>query len=159
MTAVETFPIKMADAPGAMLRQRWISAFARCVADRLPPLLDAHAGKGGDFAILRAAEPGLVMIRARAGGSGTLFNAGEMTVTRCSVRAGDGTVGHGYVAGRDRARAEMAAKLDAIMQTLAPETAAAIVDELEAEIACRAAARQSRSAPTKVEFLTMVRGE
>ena len=36
---------------------------------------------------LRGPETGLVMVRGRAGGGGAPFNLGEMTVTRCTVRA------------------------------------------------------------------------
>ena len=49
--------------------------------------------------LLRGPESGLVMVRGRAGGSGNAFNLGEMTVTRCTVRTGDGTLGHAYVSG------------------------------------------------------------
>ena len=57
------------------------------------------------------------MVRGRAGATGAPFNLGEMTVTRCSVRLSDGEVGHGYVHGRDKAHAERAALIDALMQT------------------------------------------
>ncbi len=33
------------------------------------------------------------MVRGRAGGGGSAFNLGEMTVTRCSVRIATGQVG------------------------------------------------------------------
>ena len=56
------------------------------------------------------------MARGRPGGDGAPFNLGEMTVTRCTVRLEDGTVGHAYVAGRDMRQAELAAVLDAVLQ-------------------------------------------
>ena len=65
---------------------------------------------------LRGPETGLVMARGRQGGDGAPFNLGEMTVTRCTVRLEDGTVGHAYVAGRDMRQAELAAVLDAALQ-------------------------------------------
>ncbi len=139
-------------------RQRWLGAFARCPEERLEPLL-TQMGRDNRYTVLRAPEAGLMMVRARAGGSGQRFNAGEMTVTRCSIRLEDGTVGHGYVAGRDKARAETIARLDALMQGVASAQAEPIVAALETEIEALAEARQSKSAPTKVEFLTMVRGE
>lgn len=111
------------------------------------------------FTVLRSAEPGLVMVRARAGGSGALFNTGEMTVTRCSVRLEDGAIGHGYAQGRDRARAEVAARLDAVMQELDAKRVEPVVEALEYEIGMKAQTRQSKSVPTKVDFLTLVRGE
>jgi alpha-D-ribose 1-methylphosphonate 5-triphosphate synthase subunit PhnG len=111
--------------------------------------------------VLRPAEVGLVMVRARAGGTGTRFNLGEMTVTRCSVELPDGTVGHAYVGGRRRRHAELAAVLDALLQDPQRRT------ELEAEIVAPLARAQAerrravaaRSAPTRVDFFTMVRGD
>ena len=99
------------------------------------------------------------MVRARAGGTGTLFNAGEMTVTRCSVRNQSGTTGHGYVAGRNRKHAELAAKLDAVMQELPSSQTDALIDKLDAALSQIANHRQQKSAPTRVDFYTMVRGD
>ena len=59
---------------------------------------------------MRGPETGLVMVRGRAGGSGSPFNLGEMTVTRCTVRLESGAAGHAYIAGRDERRAELAAR-------------------------------------------------
>lgn len=99
------------------------------------------------------------MARAQAGGGGPKFNIGEMTVTRCSVRSDTGAVGHGYVAGRNSRHAEIAARLDALMQNVDQSHAEPIVVALESEIETKARARQAASAPTRVEFFTMVRGE
>ena len=120
---------------------------------RLPPA-PAHR-------VLRPAEVGLVMVRARAGGTGTRFNLGEMTVTRCSVELPDGTVGHGYVGGRRRRHAELAAVLDALLQD--PRQRPALEAEIVAPLARAQAERRravvARSAPTRVDFFTMVRGD
>ena len=145
-------------AIGAPLRKRWMSAFARTDADHLQKLFD-DVGAEMHFDILRPAESGSVMVRGRAGGTGQLFNVGEMTVTRCTVRSGESVVGHGYIAGRDRKHAEVAACLDALFQGLEPTQAETIVQSLEQEIVTKASARQQASAPTRVEFFTMVRGE
>jgi alpha-D-ribose 1-methylphosphonate 5-triphosphate synthase subunit PhnG len=106
---------------------------------------------------LRGPETGLVMVRGRAGGDGAPFNLGEMTVTRCAVRLDDGTVGHGYVAGRDARQAELAALLDALMQdaTRRPGLEAAVIAPLEAAQAERRAGLARRAAATRVEFFTM----
>lgn len=140
------------------LRQRWIGAFSRTPVAHLEDL-DRRLQGDRSFQTLRPPEPGLVMVRARAGGTGQQFNAGEMTVTRCSVRTRSGTVGHGYVAGRDRRHAELAARLDAVMQELAPAAVDPILARLEGALAEAAAARQATSDPTRVEFYTLVRGE
>jgi alpha-D-ribose 1-methylphosphonate 5-triphosphate synthase subunit PhnG len=110
---------------------------------------------------LRGPEVGLAMVRARAGGTGTRFNLGEMTVTRCSVALVDGAVGHAYVGGRRRRHAELAALLDALLQQ--PARRASIEEHVIAPLARAQAARRravtARSAPTRVQFFTMVRGE
>jgi alpha-D-ribose 1-methylphosphonate 5-triphosphate synthase subunit PhnG len=110
---------------------------------------------------LRAPEIGLAMVRARAGGTGMRFNLGEMTVTRCSVVLADGTVGHAYVGGRRRRHAELAALLDALLQSPAHRAGleARVVEPLAAAQARRRRETAARSAPTRVEFFTMVRGE
>ena len=55
------------------------------------------------------------MARARTG-AGAQFNLGEVTVTRCSIRLENGTIGHGYVRGRDKKQAEFVAVFDALLQ-------------------------------------------
>lgn len=110
---------------------------------------------------LRGPEVGLAMVRGRAGGTGMRFNLGEMTVTRCSVALAGGAVGHAYVGGRRRRHAELAALLDALLQD--PARRASIEAEVIAPLARAQAARRravtARSAPTRVQFFTMVRGE
>jgi len=105
---------------------------------------------------LRAPETGLVMVRGRAGGDGTAFNLGEMTVTRCAVRLGD-RVGHAYVAGRDKRQAELAALLDAALQDPAwrPALVAQVIAPLAERQAEARAAEARKAAATKVEFLAM----
>jgi len=111
--------------------------------------------------VLRPPEIGLAMVRARAGGTGSRFNLGEITVTRCSVELPDGTVGHAYVGGRRRRHAELAAVLDALLQQ--PGRRRELEAELIAPLARAQAERRravvARSAPTRVEFFTMVRGD
>ena len=100
------------------------------------------------------------MVRGRAGGTGAPFNIGEMTVTRCALRLEDGTVGHAYVQGRDKAHAERAALVDALMQTkAAPRIEASVLRPLADEAGAARTARAARAAATRVEFFTMVRGE
>ena len=141
-------------------RQRWMGVLARAAENELEMHWAAH-GQGAEYDVLREPESGLVMVRGRAGGNGQRFNLGEMTVTRCSVRLGDGTVGHAYVAGRDRRRAELAAAFDALLQT--PSRHEDIQSRVIAPLATKyLAARTERSrkaAATKVDFFTLVRGE
>lgn len=139
------------------LRRDWMSTLARAPAARLAammPALPAHD-------VLRPPEIGAMMVQGRIGGTGAAFNLGEMTVTRCSVRlAGCGTVGHACVQGRDKGHAARAALADALMQTpSAADVERDILTPLRAEAAARRNARAARAAATRVEFLTLVRGE
>lgn len=135
-----------------------MSAFARSACEQLTSLIHT-VDADSTFDVVRPAEHGSVMVRGRAGGTGQLFNVGEMTVTRCTVRSHAGAVGHGYVAGRNSEHAEAAARLDAVFQELDPDRAEPLVIELERAIAERSRAQQQKSAPTRVDFFTMARGE
>jgi len=140
-------------------RQGWISLLAKAPAEALARRW-AALGIAPAFTWLRAPEIGGVMVRGRMGGTGAPFNLGEMTVTRCALRLEGGAVGHAYVQGRDKAKAEQAALLDALMQTdAAAELREKVLAPLAAEMDAAAAARAARAAATKVEFFTMVRGE
>ncbi|MEM8878924.1 MAG: phosphonate C-P lyase system protein PhnG [Pseudomonadota bacterium] len=114
-----------------------------------------------DVTVLRGPEIGLMMVRARAGGDGQLFNLGEMTVTRCSLSLGGELVGHGYVAGRSGRHAEFCALSDALAQsepeteTLQTEVLAPLAETLEA----RQREEVEKAAATRVDFFTLVRGE
>jgi alpha-D-ribose 1-methylphosphonate 5-triphosphate synthase subunit PhnG len=109
---------------------------------------------------LRPTETGLVMLQGREGGDGGAFNLGEASASRATIRLESGEIGFAYHLGRDRAKADAAALLDALWQddkrrpavgaALQP-VAARIQDEAEK------AARQT--AATRVNFFTMVRGE
>lgn len=141
-------------------RQRWMGVLATAPSQRLNELWGDVSGKP-DYVLLRPPETGLVMTRARTGGSGQAFNFGEVTVTRCSVRLSDGTVGHAYLAGRDKRKAEQAAVLDALLQLddhhayLNRDVIAPLLQERED----RDRARSDKVAATKVDFFTMVRGK
>ena len=120
----------------------------------------AQAGITPEAEDLRPAETGLVMVRGRIGGDGRPFNAGEATVTRAAVRLPGGETGFAYHLGRDRARARLAAILDAHWQR--PEARPALDAALAAIAARRAeAARQAarKAEATRVNFFTLARGE
>jgi alpha-D-ribose 1-methylphosphonate 5-triphosphate synthase subunit PhnG len=136
-------------------RRHWMAVLARAEAEAisallapLPPL-PAHEK-------LRPPETGLVMVRGRAGGDGAPFNLGEMTVTRCAVRLG-GSVGHAYVAGRDKRQAELAALLDAALQDPAwrEPLLRGVITPLAARQQAARDAEARRAAATRVDFLAM----
>ncbi|KFE34227.1 phosphonate C-P lyase system protein PhnG [Thioclava atlantica] len=140
--------------PDQEARRARMGLLARARPSRLAalyPELPAHE-------VLRAPECGAVMVRGRVGASGGPFNLGEMTVTRCSLRLPDGTVGHAYVQGRDKDHALRAAAIDALSEAGQGDVAP-VFEALRAEEAERRRTRAEKAAATKVEFFTMVRGE
>ncbi len=140
-------------------RQAWMATLAKSSADMLLEVWQ-EAGLKPVFEWLRTPEIGAVMVRGAMGGTGAAFNLGEMTVTRCSLRLQDGVVGHAYVAGRDRKKAEISALCDALMQTdQAVVVREKILEPLkDATLAARTGTAQ-KAAATKVDFFTLVRGE
>lgn len=133
-----------------------MSVLARAGHDEIVALLPG-IGDLPAHSVLRGPEAGLVMVRGRAGGGGSPFNLGEMSVTRCTVRDADGRIGHAYVAGRDAAQAEIAARLDAALQDEA--RAEAIEREVIAPLAEAQAAKRAedarKAAATRVQFFTL----
>jgi len=138
-------------------RQRWMSVLAKADAKALTQAW-AELDRAVDYSFLRAPEAGLVMTQGKISGTGAPFNLGELTVTRCSVRLADGRVGHGYVSGRSKPKAEAAAIIDALMQGAErEELEAAIIAPLEAEMNRKREEAGRKAAATKVEFFTMAR--
>ncbi len=140
-------------------RKNWLSLLAKAPAGALGTLC-SKMDLSPQFETLRAPEIGGVMARGRMGATGSPFNLGELTVTRCSVRLATGEVGHAHIQGRDKDKALQVAIIDAAMQT---SDAAAIrrqvLDPLAADMAKAKATRAQKAAATKVDFFTMVRGE
>lgn len=118
------------------------------------------------FQTLRSAEVGLAMIQGRADGTGRPFNLGEATVTRCVVRCTDSgnnrpLLGIGYTLGRDKKRTRLIAQFDALFQDSADGKS--LQESILPALAERRNSEESvaaqKSAATRVEFFTMVRGE
>lgn len=143
-----------------LARKRWMGVLARAGSDRLE-----HAWSGldhrPDYSFLRAPEVGMALVRGRAGGTGCRFNLGEMTMTRCTVLLVGGGVGHGYVAGRGKRHAELAAVFDALLQSgaLRDRLLREVIAPLAREHSEQLRRKASKAAATKVNFFTMVRGE
>ncbi|PSH60814.1 phosphonate C-P lyase system protein PhnG [Phyllobacterium sophorae] len=141
-------------------RSDWLGVLSRSVPGELKALA-ADLVSDVAFERLRAPSVGLVMVRGRAGGTGNVFNLGEMTVTRASVQLTDGTVGHGYVQGRDKQQAELTAIVDALLQQPKrhDEIKSKIIEPLRQNAEARRIENSRKAASTKVDFFTMVRGE
>ena len=137
-------------------RAAWMSTLARAPAADLADLMPDLA----PHQMLRSPEIGAIMVQGRTGAVGAPFNLGEMTVTRCSLRLADGTVGHACIQGRDKAHATRAAIADALMQTAAAgQVETEILIPLRQAATARRTARAEKAAATRVEFFTLLRGE
>lgn len=150
-----------------MERRVWMATLSRATREELETATEALAPLSG-YRLVRGPETGLVMVRGRTGGGGAPFNLGEVTVTRATVSVstggadtGDAIVGHGFVLGTDRRRAELAALFDALLQD--PRMMARVDEHLIVPVGSRLAAESERAADetaaTKVDFFTLVRGE
>lgn len=140
-------------------RKEWLSVLAKARADEVVSAWAALPERP-DFQALRAPEIGLILVRGRMGGLGDAFNLGEMTLTRAAVRLKSGETGLAYVAGRDRLHAEIAAAVDAMMQSpgLRPQVEGPLVARLDRAHQQRRTLAARKAAATKVEFFTMVTG-
>ena len=146
-------------------RQEWLKVLANAPSGRLAALWDS-VDKPVPAKILRQPDTGLAMLRGRADGAGRPFNLGEATVTRCVVTSTDShdgseIMGIGYVLGRDKRHAQIAARFDAHFQDNGTdaESREAILAPLR-DVRCRKEAQEAgKTAATRVDFFTMVRGE
>jgi len=142
-------------------RQRRLRLLARADRATLEAALAALPAQPA-WRRLKQPETGLTMVRARAGGVGQRFNLGEMTVSRCVVALNEGgTMGVGYVQGRDRRRAELVAVFDALSQDAAnaEKIEQLLIAPVEQKLADERRTRDAKVAATKVDFFTLVRGE
>ena len=139
-------------------RQRWLRVLACARPDELVDALDRAGLEHPDPVVLRKAEVGTALVTGRVGATGEPFGVGEMTITRCVVQVGE-HMGVGYVRGRAAAHARRIAVVDALLQG---DTHDLVRDSVIESLARLQAARdQARSADvdtSRVQFVTMVRG-
>jgi alpha-D-ribose 1-methylphosphonate 5-triphosphate synthase subunit PhnG len=136
-------------------RREWMGLLARAPLGMLEAWCARQPAR--ERAWLRRPETGLVMVRARAGGTGTQFNLGEMTVTRCALKL-DAIAGVAYVQGRSARHAEIAALADALLQTA--EGAAVrreLIEPIRGRLDAEAARERREVQATRVEFYTLAR--
>ncbi|AOY88308.1 phosphonate C-P lyase system protein PhnG [Marinobacter salinus] len=158
MTIANTFSESPEANPEVTARQHWMSVLARADLDALESYWQNLTQKPS-YRCLRKPEIGLAMVRGRAGGAGAPFNLGEVTVTRCVVELEAGAQGFGYVTGRSRRHAELAALFDGLMQQDSNQHGPALIQPLYRQWLARREQVSRKAAATKVNFMTMVRGE
>lgn len=138
-------------------RQQWMQVLARAGNDLLPFEVEVREF---EYELIRQPEVGMVMARGATGGNGQVFNVGEVVTTRCVVRLYTGEMGFSYLIGRRPRHAEIAALLDALLQT--SQNAywqKNVIDRLRDLQVERRQSREVEVIGSKVDFFTMVRGD
>ena len=140
-------------------RKSWMSLLATSNQSDLLNLWEQKKIKV-NYVWLRTPEIGSIMAQGRMGVTGDKFNIGEVTITRCSLKLNCGTIGHSYVQGRSKKKAEISALCDALMQTeMSNEINKSIIIPLEKIKKNNKDKILSKAEATKVDFFTLVRGE
>lgn len=149
-------------SPDHAARARWMSLLARAPFDALREATERYGAIPG-FHWLRRPQTGLAMVRARTGGTGSQFNLGDMSICRCALRIDSGEMGVAYVAGRDAQHAQLAALFDALLQSGDAERVRKVthlvLQPIERALQRERATVAAQAQSTKVDFMTMVRGE
>ena len=140
-------------------RQTWMAILAKSSVVDLEQQVKT-LGEIPKYTFLRNSEIGSAMVRGRAGGTGEAFNLGEMTVTRCVIKMGN-IQGFGYVGGRSKRHAELAALCDGLLQQneWRDRVQELVIQPLHTKLIEHQRKQQNQTEATKVEFFTMLRGE
>ena len=149
---------KQREADSVRARQRWMAVLARASREELETILGMLPPQPA-WQWLRRPETGLAMLQGRAGGSGERFNLGEASITRCTLRTAAARTGVACVLGRDHRQAELAALLDALLQGGESVRLERAIEELAASQSARRELAARKTAATRVDFYTLVRGE
>lgn len=141
-------------------RRRLMAIVARAPRSAIEEALGAF-GPLPPHRQMRKPQTGLVTLRGRIGGGGAVFNLGEATVTRASVRLDTGEIGHAYALGRDAEKARLSALIDAAFQNpaLNGRLVVTVFEPLARGEAEADRQKAEETAATKVDFFTLVRGE
>lgn len=140
-------------------RQKNLAILAQAPADVLNSKFNALTPP--PYELVRQPETGLVMVRGRMGGTGSPFNLGEVTVTRCVVRLDSGETGSAYALGRDKTKALQSAVIDALWQRDGDraQIEADVLTPLSKDQSSRKTSVREETEATRVNFFTMVRGD
>lgn len=156
-----TTPAK--DLPPALVaRKAWMALLARAPEDLLEQHLAGYCL--GNLEWLRPAETGLMMVQGRAGGTGSRFNLGEVSLTRCVLKPDAQLtqcqqVGVAYVMGNSHRHAQLAAVADALLQepALHDHWDQVLLRPLSQLLSEQKQESNAQAQATKVEFFTVAR--
>ncbi|PSW16858.1 phosphonate C-P lyase system protein PhnG [Photobacterium sanctipauli] len=141
-------------------RKNWMSVVAKANFDQLKQHWETLT-LNPEYQVIRPAEIGLAQVRARMGGTGRQFNVGDVTITRAVIQLASGEMGYSYLQGRNKQHAELAAVIDAMLQTEQHhrDVMELVITPLAANKQEQETLKQQQVASSKVDFFTMVRGE
>jgi len=140
----------------ALDRSSWLALLSRASLEMLEQHLTTCANTS--FEWLRQPETGLMMVRARVGGTGAQFNFGEMTITRCALRLASGITGVGYIAGRSHRKVTLVALADGLLQTdRAHELQESVLKPISAALSAQVEEHSRSTQSTRVDFFTIAR--
>ncbi len=139
-----------------------MALLARAPEDFLEQHLASHCL--GNLEWLRPAETGLMMVQGRAGGTGSRFNLGEVSLTRCVLKLDTQLtqcqqVGVAYVMGSSHRHAQLAAVADALLQepALHEHWDQLLLRPLSQLLSEQKQESNAQAQATKVEFFTVAR--
>jgi len=106
-------------------------------------------------------ETGMLMVQAKADGTNSRFNLGEITISKCILEINGQYMGAGWTMGTNLRHAELAALFDGLFQDpLFQETLnQTLIPLLKEKQQAKNDRRLKDAADTKVEFFTLKRGE
>ena len=138
-------------------RRDWLATLVRVPASEV-----IAASNEFDFSvvILKGPEVGLLMINGRIHSTGRPFHLGEVSLTKCVLRDDQGLLGYGHIIGRNKQQAKAIALFDlALQRNDSAEAALVRLNAWKEDVAEIDAMESEAVEETRVDFLTMVRGE
>jgi alpha-D-ribose 1-methylphosphonate 5-triphosphate synthase subunit PhnG len=120
-----------------------------------------HSPDDYQFKTIRPPQTGMVMAVARTETTGDPFNLGEVSVTRCALRLESGETGFGYSMGSDKEQVLHIALIDALAQVEGnfDQLTIEVITPLKQKITDRQKRQKALADTTKVDFVTIIRGE
>lgn len=141
-------------------RQYWMSILARSQTGEIKMRWEALNIRP-EYKLIRPTQIGLIQLQGRMEATGQRFMLGDMTVTRAAVEVSEGIIGYSYIIGRDKAKAELCAVIDALLQNeeCCGQIMAAVIEPLAQRLQERWQTQRREVAPSKVNFYNLVRGD